>query len=485
MMDSVSVSISTVSGRAALRFEADFPLTVQQDSEEITGQDWEIQLPTWRPGRYELGNFAQYILKMVGVDPIGNEVVLQKVNLHRWKVPAGISKIVWDFQADILNAGSTYISTDLQYVNPVNCFIYDPTREYLPYIIYLSDIPENWDIATALPKEGTTLFAANMQHLMDSPWMASPKLWHTEYQVVDEEKVVDFHVWSYGLEPPKKERFIQDHIDFSKSQIKYFGTFPTPFYHFLYILPAEREVRHGVEHEDSTVIALGPADKINSDFGYDELVAIASHELYHSWNVKRIRPAEWMPYDFTKACPSRLGYIAEGVTTYMGDLFLFKAGCIDIKGWCMKMEGLISRHLNNPGRHNLSVADSSYDTWLDGYRPGVKGRKGSIYVEGAICAFICDVRIMTETDNKSSLSTAMSILWERFGKSKKGLTADEYWSVLAEVAGTSLDGLRKKYADGTCDTWEDLVLSMKANGIELTRTVDEKGITTPILTPLP
>jgi predicted metalloprotease with PDZ domain len=149
------------------------------------------------------------------------------------------------------------------------------------------------------------------------------------------------------------------------------------------------------------------------------------------------------------------------------------------------MKGLLSRHLNNTGRHNLSVADSSYDTWLDGYRPGVKGRKGSIYVEGAVCAFICDVRIMTETDNKSSLSTAMRILWERFGKSKKGLTADEYWSVLSEVAGTSLDDLRKKYADGTCDTWEDLVFSMKANGIELTRTVNEKGITTPILTPLP
>ena len=481
MSDSVSVSISTVPGRAALRFEADFPLNSGMEG----GKDWEIQLPTWRPGRYELGDFAQYILKMVGVDQGGNEVVLPKVNLHRWRVPSGISKIVWHFQADILNAGSTYISPDLQYVNPVNCFIYDPARAHLPYTIHLTDIPSNWDVGTALPKDGSTLFAANMQHLMDSPWMASPKLWHSEYQVEDEEKVVDFHVWSYGLEPPQKERFIQDHIDFSTSQIKYFGTFPAPFYHFLYLLPADIAVRHGVEHEDSTVIAIGPAEKINSESGYDELVGIASHELYHAWNVKRIRPVEWMPYDFTGACPSRLGYIAEGVTTYMGDLFLLEAGCIDLKGWCEKMEELLLRHLNNTGRHNMSVADSSYDTWLDGYIAGVKGRKVSIYVEGAVLALLCDVRIMTETDHKSSLSTAMRIFWERFGKSRKGLTADEYWSVLSEVAGSSMDDLRERYAESTCDTWDDLVSAMKVNGLKLTRTINEKGVTTPKLTPLP
>ena len=139
------------------------------------------------------------------------------------------------------------------------------------------------------------------------------------------------------------------------------------------------------------------------------------------------------------------------------------------------MEVLLNRHLNNPGRHNLSVADSSYDTWLDGYRLGVKGRKGSIYVEGAVLAFICDTRIMKVTDGKSSLSTAMKILWDRFGKARKGIMADAYWDVLAEVAGERLDDLREKYADGTEDTWDDLVKCMQANGLALTKSLDEKG----------
>ncbi|HIO15292.1 MAG TPA: M61 family peptidase, partial [Flavobacteriales bacterium] len=149
-----------------------------------------------------------------------------------------------------------------------------------------------------------------------------------------------------------------------------------------------------------------------------------------------------------------------------------------------KMEDLLVRHLNNPGRHNLSVADSSYDTWLDGYRQGVRGRKGSIYVEGAVLAFLCDTHIMKVTDNKASLSTAMKILWERFGMPRKGLTADAYWDVLAEVAGERLDDLREKYADGTEDSWDDLVLAMQANKLKLTQTTDEKGIIKAHLTEL-
>ena len=462
----IDLRIARVKNSSALSFDAVFP---ERD------ESWEAQLPVWRPGRYERANFAQYIIKMAGVLENGSEIKLAKSDLHRWIIPKGIHRLRWIFQADILNAGSTFVSDDLQYVNPVNCFIYDRSNHTLGYKITLSDIPENWDIATALPTVDGCLIAHDMQHAMDSPWMASPKLWHETYDVEDSDKMVNFHVWTYGDAPPQQKNFMEDHIAFSKSQISAFGTFPTSDYHFLYLLPSDTEVRHGVEHEDSTVIALGPSAKIQTQHGYNELVGIASHELYHAWNVKRIRPSEWMPYNFENSSPSRLGYIAEGVTTYMGDLFLFESGCIDIKGWSTLMESLLDRHLNNPGRHNLSVAESSYDTWLDGYRLGVKGRKGSIYVEGSVLAFICDSRIMKVTDGKSSLSTAMKILWERFGQPKTGIVANEYWDVLAEVAGERLDDLREKYADGTEDTWDDLVECMHANGLELTKSMDEKG----------
>ena len=482
-MDTISINVRTSSNAPALEIEAVFP--------EPSGDSsaWEMQLPCWRPGRYELGNFSQYITKMVGVMDNGDEVVLDKTTLHSWEVPAIVSKIRYRFYANILNAGSTFVRSDLQYVNPVNCMVYRVGSEQLGYEITLADVPTEWICATASQKaveDGKyVLKFRNMQHLMDTPWMVAEQLWHAEYTVKDEEKEVEFHIWSYGMELPNSEKFVADHKAFSLSQISCFNTFPSSHYHFLYLLPPDIEVRHGVEHEDSTVIALGPKETINSDYGYDELISIASHELYHAWNVKRIRPSEWTPYDFKKAAPSKLGYIAEGVTTYMGDLFLFEAGCIDLDNWSRKMEILLSRHLNNPGRLNLSVAQSSYDTWLDGYRPGVPGRKGSIYVEGAVLAFICDCRIMKVTQHKKSLSTAMTLLWERSGKPRLGLTADQFWDTLAEVAGERLDDIREKYADGTHDSYDDLVEAFKFNGLLLEISVESNGKITPKLSALP
>jgi predicted metalloprotease with PDZ domain len=159
----------------------------------------------------------------------------------------------------------------------------------------------------------------------------------------------------------------------------------------------------------------------------------------------------------------------------MGDLFLFESGVVDLKGWCHLTERLFNRHVNNPGRLNCSVADSSYDTWLDGYEPGVPGRKGSIYVEGAVLAFLCDVRIMQLTGGEASLQTAMRMLWEQFGVERVGLTESDYWSVLNEVAGATdaLDDLRANYAEGTADSWEDLVSAMEWQGLELTKTFQD------------
>ena len=456
-----------------IHFEATFPERADA---------WTLQLPTWRPGRYELGNFAQYVLWVESVGEDGQRTRLKKRDLHAWSVPGGIQQVEWLFHADILNAGSTCIESDLFYVNPVNCFMFDLERQDLGAEVVLGDLELNpeveggWSLAVAMPwhlENGVpSLHARDVQHLMDSPWMASPKLWHDSFK----EQGLDVHIWVHDTLPSDLNRFVADHVAFTRAQLSYFGSFPVEEYHFLYLFP-DRDVRHGVEHEDSTVIAIGPAERVRSEEGYMEILGIASHELYHAWNVKRIRPAEWTPYDFTGPCPSELGYVAEGVTTYMGDLFLFESGIVDLKGWCALMTKLQERHLNNPGRLNMSVAASSYDTWLDGYRLGVPGRKGSIYVEGAVLAFLCDNRIMERTHGKASLSTAMRLLWERFGQPRTGLTATMYWDVLAEVAGERLDDLRKDHADGTKDTWDALVHAMSTQGLILTRSKDEKGVT--------
>ena len=118
---------------------------------------------------------------------------------------------------------------------------------------------------------------------------------------------------------------------------------------------------------------------------YNSLLHICSHELYHTWNIKAIRPVEMFPYDYTKENYFRTGYVAEGVTTYMGDLMLHKAKVTTWEEFKKTQNQNLERHLMNYGRMNLSVADSGFDSWLDGYKLGSPNRKVSIYADGALC----------------------------------------------------------------------------------------------------
>ena len=132
------------------------------------------------------------------------------------------------------------------------------------------------------------------------------------------------------------------------------------------------------------------------------------------------------------------------------------------------------------------MAESSFDTWLDGYKPGIPERKSNIYVEGAVLAFICDVTIMQKTKQRLSLQTAMTTLWERLGSKGIGLTENIYWAALEQCIGevASLAKIRAGFCNGTADTWPVLVAAMKTQGLKLSRMQDESGIWRSQLEPL-
>src|SRR5690554_595889 len=130
-----------------------------------------------------------------------------------------------------------------------------------------------------------------------------------------------------------------------------------------------------------------------------------------------------VPYDFKQENYSELGYIAEGVTTYMGDLMLYKAGVFNTEQYFLEMNNQIQRHMDNFGRFNYSVAASSFDTWLDGYVAGAPGRKVSIYTEGCLLSFMIDVLILKNTSNQHGLDDVMRNLYHDFGA--KGIGRSE------------------------------------------------------------
>lgn len=423
-----------------------------------------LQLPAWRPGRYELGNFAKNIQRFRVSDIEGNTLEVNKLNKDLWQIEcAGLDNVIIDYNyyAAELNAGSTWVDESQIYVNPVNCFLYNTENQDLPYHIeILAD--EDFRLATGMKHEGLKLSASNTQEVMDCPFIASPSLWQCSYEVAGK----TFHIWINGHHRLHESTLIKHFKAFTEAQLKTFKSIPCEAYHFLFQFP-DHPTRHGVEHENSTVIALGPAEKLMTKVGYDELLGISCHELYHTWNIKNIRPAEMMPYDFSKENFSRLGYVAEGVTTYYGDLYLLRSKVFTDTEYLQVFAQQIQRHLHNHGRFNLSLANSSFDTWLDGYTLGIPHRKVSIYTEGCLTAFLTDIAIMRNTNMTASLDDVMVKMYEDFGQKGIGYTEEDYRNVVKEIAGSDLTHVFDRLIYGTDDYLPLIEESLNWLGLKL------------------
>ncbi|MBI4946406.1 MAG: M61 family metallopeptidase [Bacteroidetes bacterium] len=438
-------------------------------AENINGDETTIQLPAWRPGRYELGNFAKNVKQFFPQDKKGNPLTFHKATKDCWKINTknvSTLHIKYNYYAVELNAGSSFLDDKQLYVNPVNCCVYIPERMNEACEVELK-IPNNYIVATSLkpdtppipiaigtsPQESTFMrktlpfgerwrgVASNYHELADSPFIASPTIQHNLF-VMDG---VEFNLWFQGECKPNWSKLINDFFIFINEQfVTMKGVTPTNEYHFLFhILPYR--FYHGVEHLSSTVIALGPSYEVMRGDSFLELLSISSHELFHAWNIKAIRPAEMHPYDYTKENYSRLGFVCEGVTTYYGDFFLYRSGIYSDFEVNRALSKHLQNHFDNFGRYNLSVADSSFDSWLDGYTEIVPHRKTSIYSEGCLIAFMTDLMIRKYSNNERSLDDVMLHLYNEFAKKEKGYTEVDYKTTVEQMTGHSFDEFFRNY----------------------------------------
>ncbi|WP_205503426.1 M61 family metallopeptidase [Rufibacter psychrotolerans] len=440
-------------------------LQIKTTLQNISAPALFLQLPAWRPGRYELQNFAQKLQGFAVTAPDGSPLPFRKVTKDRWRVDTqGHSRIEvhYNFFARQMDAGGSWLAPDFLYVNPVNCLLTAEGQEQEPCTLSL-DLPADWQIACGLPQtEPHTLVARDFDHLVDSPFMASATLQHQVY----EEQGIPFHVWFQGDCRPDWDKLLPHFRAFTREQLALFETFPVPDYHFLnLILPYAHY--HGVEHLNSTVITLGPAEKLMQPDLYKELLGVSCHELFHTWNIKQIRPKEMLPYDFTRENYFRTGYVAEGVTTYYGDYLLARSGVFTADQYFQELDTVIKRHTADQGEKNLSVADSSFDTWLDGYKAGIPDRKVSIYHKGCLAALVLDLEIRKVTQNTRSLDDVMRRMWQDFGQRGIGYTEEDYQRLAEAVAGVPLEQYFQEMIFGTAPFEEWLAPALEHVGCRL------------------
>ena len=449
----------TISYNNPHRHYVDFELTALTNGKE----SMRFQLAAWRPGRYELADFAQNIQKWAAFDEHNNPIPFKKITKDLWEVTtegAMEVTIVYNFYANQLDAGACYLDEHQLYLNPVHCLFYIVDRMEEQYTLDF-DLPKGYKIASSMEQKGNTLSIKGYDALAESPIICSDALQHDTYTVED----ITFHMWFQGTCTPDWEKLKKDFSAFSKSQINHFGGFPTNEYHFFFQITPYKSY-HGVEHTNNTVVLLGPGNEI-MDKRYEDLLGVSSHELYHTWNIKAIRPVEMYPYNFTQENYFRTGFVAEGVTTYMGDVMLYNSGVFNWNEFIKTQNQNLERHLTNYGRFNLSVADSGFDNWLDGYKLGAPDRKTSIYPDAALCMLMIDLEIIRNTDGKESLHSVMKELYHDFALKEKGYSEDDFRNICVKFGGLKVAEVFENHIYGTEDYIPTLKTALAIVGIVL------------------
>lgn len=415
---------------------------------EISKPTIELNLSTWRPGRYELGNFAKNIKKVQVFNQDKQLLNYTKTNSHTWLIETNGAKhitVSYSYYTFEINAGNCFVDENQFYINPVHLCMYDNTRISQKHTIEL-EVPNSYKIVTSLPLNNKTLTATNFDELADSPIIASNSIKSDSYTI----NGTIFWLHFNGECRPDFEKIKTDFIKFTQTQLNFWGDIPVKEYHFIFqILPFK--FYHGVEHQNSTVIAIGPGYNLNSKSVYEDVLGVSCHELFHTWNIKYIRPKEMLPYNFKEENYARTGFVYEGFTTYYGDLLLLTSGVFNNQQYFETLEERLNKHFNNYGRFNLSVADSSYDTWLDGYVPGAPYRKTSIYDEGNLIAFMLDVIIFKNSNHTKGLKDVCVELYNEFGKKQIGYTESDIQTICEKMAGISLNSFFQNYVFGTQD----------------------------------
>jgi predicted metalloprotease with PDZ domain len=433
-----------------------------------------LQLPAWRAGRYQLANYAQNIRNFRVENSEGKPLEFSKKTKDQWVFDAEKSEkyfIRYEYFAAKMDAGSAWVDDEQVYLNLVNCCfeVLELKNEAIELSLSLSEFP---NLVSTLPQKSTeTYLAEDFQQLADSTVLASKNITHWEYQVSN----TVFHIWIQGQIHFDKAFFLGNFKKFTERQIQDFGEFPESAYHFIFqLLPYPHF--HGVEHRKGTVIVFGPAENLKNTAAFHELLGVSSHELYHAWNVCRIRPLELLPYDFSQETYTQTGWILEGVTTYMGDLYLLKSGVYDLTTYLQEINDLLLRESIQEGWKNYSILESSHDLWLDGYQPGIPDRKVNIYSHGALICFCLDMLLHK---GGSSLSEVMKMAWRKFGKPMKGYQEKEIWSLILNCTKDqeSFEGFYVQYIAGKADLFVFLKNCLPIFGLELQRYAHPDSLT--------
>ena len=431
---------------------ADFPTATP-----VAG-DCDLFLPTWTPGSYLVREYARHLSRVTARDAVtGAGVAVQKVAKNRFRLtglaPGQRVVVAWSVYAHELSVRTADLTHDHAYWNHA-CVLLWPVGARAAAARLAIAYPPAWQCACALPRvdDGRTLGSAvlhanDLDSAMDAPVLLG-ELQRLRWDVdgVPHELVAD------GLGPvPLPARLVDDlRAVVAAAQAVFNG--PLPYARYLFQCLFAADGHGGLEHADSTTLLLGRA-ALASEAGYREFVALAAHEHFHAWNVKRMRPAEFWDYDYERENHTEFLWLVEGWTAYYDDLLCQRAGVFSRQQYLDAAAKNVQGMLAAPGRLRLSLRDSSYDAWIRLYRPDENTRNSSqnYYGNGAVAALCLDLWLRRATGNAASLDHVLQRLYLATFAAGRGYTLADVHRALADFGGDGAVAMLESLVAGQLD----------------------------------
>ncbi|MBB3223110.1 M61 family metallopeptidase [Pseudoduganella umbonata] len=445
-------------------------LTVQQPAPD--GQ--LLALPAWIPGSYMIREFSRNIVQ-IRAEANGQPVALAKLDKHSWQAPPveGPLTVQYDVYAWDLSVRAAHLDQTHGFFNGTSVFLRVAGQEEVPHVVDIvrpaDEAARGWRVATALPELKAkrygfgTYVAADYDELIDSPVeMGDFALATFTAHGVPHDVVITGRVPNLDM-----ARLCADLKAICETQIAFFEpkTRHAPMDRYVFMTLAVGDGYGGLEHRASTALICARADlpttaaqgKERSE-GYIKFLGLCSHEYFHTWNVKRIKPAVFAPYDLQVENYTPLLWLFEGFTSYYDDLFLVRAGMIGEATYFKMLGKTVGGVLRGAGRTKQSVAESSFDAWSKYYRQDENAPNAivSYYAKGSLVGLGLDLAIRQKSGGKRSLDDIMLALWQRYGRDfyphgRRGVTPGEVEALFDEISGMRLKSYFDKYIRGTED----------------------------------
>jgi predicted metalloprotease with PDZ domain len=398
-----------------------------------------LSMPTWTPGAYEISDFIRKVTAFT-VTGEGGAPRWDKADPDTWRViPNGARAITltYSYTADSMDNAMAWANREFTFFNGTNLWPYPEGRSTDFPATVTVQTESNWRVATGMTpgSEPNTWTATNYHDLVDMPFFVGPL-------EVDSVKIgeVMFRTATYPrgiMSGSDREKFWDQVRRMVPPMVRVFGELPVQSYTTLILFDSSLTGAAALEHQNSHVGVYSPFI-VNHEF----LPSITAHEIFHLWNVKRLRPAEMVPYRYDRPQPTPWLWVSEGLTDYYADIAQVRGGIIDSAEFLSLVTGKRGEVAEAP---QVALEDASLNSWV---RP-TDGTHYIYYPKGSLAGFLLDVMIRDASDNARSLDTVMRELYQSTFKAGRGFTAQDWWDAVSRAAGgRSFADFNTRYVDG-------------------------------------